>query len=101
MINKVHWIIFFFLSGVGSFASDPAEFDKPEAESSSSVPSENTDEQFLDAEVMKQIASLEMKKTGIIWAKPDFTKQSDALGWSDSTFKVPPGFQDRVNFWID
>ncbi len=59
------------------------------------------DEQFVDLDVQKQIASLEMRKTGVYWAKPDFSNQTEALGWSPQAFDVPPGFQDRVSFWID
>ena len=35
------------------------------------------------------------------WRAPDFSGQENALGYSQSTFKVPPRLRDRVNFWID
>ncbi|MDZ4083200.1 MAG: lytic transglycosylase domain-containing protein [Bdellovibrionales bacterium] len=33
------------------------------------------------------------------WRAPDFQKQEGALGWSPSTFSVPPELKDRVAFW--
>lgn len=33
------------------------------------------------------------------WRAPDFRKQDGALGWSPSTFTVPPELKDRVAFW--
>lgn len=33
------------------------------------------------------------------WRAPDFQKQEGALGWSPSTFAVPPELKDRVAFW--
>ncbi|MBK9294554.1 MAG: transglycosylase SLT domain-containing protein [Oligoflexia bacterium] len=59
------------------------------------------DDKLIDEEVQKQIASLEMKKTGVYWKKPDFSSQREALGWSADVFKVPPGMQERVKFWVD
>lgn len=62
---------------------------------------DSSDEQFVDEEVQKQIAQSEILKTGVYWQRPDYSKQEDALGWQHGTFDVPPGFQDRVNFWIN
>ncbi|MFI5206044.1 MAG: hypothetical protein ACHQVK_03815, partial [Candidatus Paceibacterales bacterium] len=59
------------------------------------------DEQFVDQEVQKQIANLEMQKTGVYWQKPDFSGQDGSVGWAPGVFDPPPGFKDRVNFWID
>lgn len=35
------------------------------------------------------------------WAPPDYSNQTQALGWSPDAFKVPDSMQDRVQFWED
>ncbi len=79
----------------------PSTEDAASQGSTDDAAEEVIDEAFVDQEVQKQIASLEMKKTGVYWSKPDFSKQMEALGWSPTAFETPPGFHDRVNFWID
>lgn len=63
--------------------------------------SNSQEEEFTDAETQKEIAALELKHTGVYWAKPDFSHQENALGWAPDVFDAPPGFKKRVGFWID
>lgn len=35
------------------------------------------------------------------WSPPEYGNQTQALGWSEETFRPPPGLQERVNFWKD
>ena len=40
-------------------------------------------------------------KTSRPWAPTDFSKQTGALGWSETVFDTPPGMKERVAFWRD
>ncbi len=33
------------------------------------------------------------------WQPPDYSKQPGALGYGANTFQIPPGMEDRVQFW--
>jgi membrane-bound lytic murein transglycosylase D len=33
------------------------------------------------------------------WQKPDYSKSIGSIGYSESTFAVPPGLEAQVNFW--
>jgi membrane-bound lytic murein transglycosylase D len=35
------------------------------------------------------------------WSPPDFSGQTQALGWTPEVFNVPSGMEDRVQFWKD
>ncbi len=35
------------------------------------------------------------------WAPTDFSNQTHALGWTPEAFSVPPGMEERVQFWKD
>lgn len=35
----------------------------------------------------------------VAWRAPDFRNQDGALGWSPTTFTVPPELRERVEFW--
>ena len=62
---------------------------------------ESEDDQLSsDVDDVQSVAT-EVHDTGTFWAAPDFAKQTEAVGWTHSTFENPPGFQRRVNFWID
>lgn len=79
----------------------PPGFEAGEEAAGESDAVSEVDEKFIDEDVQKQIASLEMKKTGIFWKKPDFSNQEGAIGWSPKVFDSPPGMQERVKFWVD
>src|SRR4051812_427751 len=62
---------------------------------------EKEDEQLTIEQEQTKEAAQEVKETNSYWSAPDFSKQDGSVGWSPSTFEIPPGFQRRVNFWID
>lgn len=35
------------------------------------------------------------------WIPPNYSNQEGALGYSNEAFKIPPGLEDRVQFWKD
>jgi membrane-bound lytic murein transglycosylase D len=39
------------------------------------------------------------KREGVAWSAPDFSSQTDALGWNEIAFSVPKGMEARVEFW--
>src|SRR5258708_71240 len=57
------------------------------------------DEQLISQELSLQEGEQEKKDTGTYWTPPDFSKQEEALGWTNQIFEVPPGFHRRYSFW--
>lgn len=46
-----------------------------------------------------EILSAEYKLASRSWEPPDYSGQENALDWTPSTFSVPAGLRDRVDFW--
>lgn len=50
----------------------------------------------LDSLASQRGASLERE-----WRRPDFSGQTNAMGWTPETFAVPAGMEKQVQFWVD
>jgi membrane-bound lytic murein transglycosylase D len=83
------------------WGQSPQELNEPAGAPTAEEEERSEDNQLITSEINKQIAAEELHKTGVYWVAPDFTKQEGAVGWTDKTFDVPPGFHQRVKFWID
>ncbi|MDZ4678053.1 MAG: transglycosylase SLT domain-containing protein [Oligoflexia bacterium] len=82
-------------------AQSPHELSEAPVATTAAEEEQSEDNQLLTGEINKQIALEEQHKTGIYWAAPDYSKQEGVLGWTPNIFDVPPGFRQRVEFWID
>jgi membrane-bound lytic murein transglycosylase D len=83
-------------------AASPADGSQtPSADSQDVDITEKEDEQLTIEQEETNEAAQEVKKTNSYWSAPDFSKQDASIGWTPTTFEIPPGFQRRVNFWID
>lgn len=62
----------------------------------SSIISENS-EPTIDLEEDKNL--LLYQNLDREWAAPNYSSQENALGYDNISFNIPPGLEDRVNFW--
>jgi membrane-bound lytic murein transglycosylase D len=63
----------------------------------------NTDDENAQLAIAPDAVKIEVPqiKTGAFWQPGDFSKQESSVGWSQTAFSTPPGFEARKNFWID
>lgn len=65
-------------------------------------PSESGAEESEDTPVThERIAGDERLTAPRPWRAPDFSNQTQALGWSEQAFAIPKGLEANVSFWID
>jgi len=73
-------------------AEKPIEMPKPV------VPAPASPEATKTAAVTSTNATTEFSNT---WQPPDYSHQDKALGYSETSFAIPNGMQERVRFWTD
>lgn len=81
----------------GSDASADDEPEDDEEDAAGGMPSAMEGGAYSPSEVL----SNQDISVALPWRPPDFSKQTGALGWSETAFDVPKGMQSRVNFWKD
>lgn len=87
------------LIGVGMALgwSEPKSFTATENSSEEELP-QNSISETENVVVEKSDFKMTNKSP---WTAPNYAGQEGALGWSPDVFKITPGLQGRVNFWID
>jgi membrane-bound lytic murein transglycosylase D len=52
-------------------------------------------------EILKTVLTHQQIKDARLWKAPDYSNQTQALGWSSNVFEIPEGLTRRVAFWRD
>jgi membrane-bound lytic murein transglycosylase D len=103
---QAHFSIFGWEFGSTKNKDEPAKDDDEQTATPKTLTDTETDAtDDEELELSETPPPIEISPEGPViqrvpWQKTDFGNQVGALGYDKNTFKVPEGFQDRVNFWI-
>jgi len=87
----------------GLFSSDDDQTkSNQDAEDNDDDDDDDLDDEATDTSVVREDVDGDRNLTQTRdWRAPDYSHQENALGWSETTFAIPPGLETNVRFWTD